>query len=156
MKLELKHLAPYLPYRLKVKDAHNGKIHTITTGETLDYVFFYCSTNKPHLAFLRPLSDLTKEIEVNGKKFIPIMVIYGGENYREYDFTIDVVENPILGKRIEISVIGIGSPCFIFGLKNPAYNLLTFDNWQLLYEWHFDIYNLIENGLAIDINTLNK
>jgi hypothetical protein len=31
-------------------------------------------------------------------------------------------------------------------------------NWTVekLLEWHFDIYGLIEAGLAIDINTLEK
>ena len=25
-----------------------------------------------------------------------------------------------------------------------------------LFEWHFDVFGLIEKGIAIDINTLNK
>ena len=27
---------------------------------------------------------------------------------------------------------------------------------QKLFEWHFDVFGLIEAGLAIDINTLNN
>ena len=27
---------------------------------------------------------------------------------------------------------------------------------SILYEFHFDVFGLIENGLAIDINTLNN
>lgn len=104
----------------------------------------------------RPLSDLTKEIEVNGEKFVPIMVLFGGEDYRQYDFTIDTVEKPILGKRIEISIKDIGSPCITFGVKNPLNNSLNYQNWQLLLSWHFDLFNLIPNGLAIDVNTLKE
>jgi hypothetical protein len=34
----------------------------------------------------------------------------------------------------------------------------SFPCWviQILFEYHFDIFNLIPQGLAIDINTLNK
>lgn len=32
----------------------------------------------------------------------------------------------------------------------------TKELFEKLYEWHFDINNLIERGLAIDINTVNE
>ena len=66
MKLELKHLAGYLPYGLKYKDIPKG----FDGIRELDIkTFDWCLENgKP---ILRPLSDLTKEIEVNGEKFVP-------------------------------------------------------------------------------------
>jgi hypothetical protein len=60
-----------------------------------------------------------------------------------------------MGRKIEISVKDLGSPCITFGLKNPVNNILTYENWQLLFKWHFDVFGLIEKGLAIDINTLS-
>jgi len=39
-----------------------------------------------------------------------------------------------------------------FGLRNTL-DLKTIDYLKLL-EWHFDVFNLIPDGLAIDINTL--
>ena len=33
---------------------------------------------------------------------------------------------------------------------------MRLDQWQKLFEWHFDVFGLIDAGLAIDINTLEK
>lgn len=66
---------------------------------------------------LRPLSDLTKEIEVNGEKFVPRSKFFG--NPLDYIIT-----------------------------KN------SYEVVQQLISWHFDIFGLIDAGLAIDINTL--
>jgi hypothetical protein len=130
MKLELKHLAPYLPYGLKVrfdvekyKDNHQHDL----VGLELDLVkvkthigivldFPEIERIKP---ILRPLSDLTKEITHNGQTFVP-------------KFIIDMA-----------------FPAERMGL-NPAtwsHRVIT-----KLIEWHFDVFGLIDNGLAIDIN----
>ena len=160
--LTIKHLAAYFPYGLKILRPDNKTIlemvgiigsSIVFHEESGDTFGFIGKHNKP---ILRPLSDLTKEIEVNGEKFIPIMVLFGGETYREYDFTIGIVEKPIIGKFIDISVKGLGDHCITFGLKNPLNNNLTYHNWSLLHEWNFDLYGLIPAGLAIDINTLER
>ena len=73
MKLELKHLAAYLPFKLKI---HNRTgIHTMVY--TNEYYGSLKDENQSPVALsvvlennyslvLRPLSDLTKEIEHNG------------------------------------------------------------------------------------------
>jgi len=87
-KLELKHLAPYLPYGLNghcsghVIDPY-GKNTTIVTlligisGEwidTCDKEIGQCSWLFPDFyPILHPLSDLTKEIEHNGERFVPLI-----------------------------------------------------------------------------------
>jgi hypothetical protein len=118
MKLELKHLAPYLPYELKYK--FNNTI----------YYYQHCSTREfdyeNSRPILRPLSDLQKEIEVNGEKFVPQKKM----PYLDFDWLITSV-NPQE-----------------FVMKNNYEDILK------LFEWHFDIFGLIKNGLAIDINTL--
>ena len=154
MKLELKHLVAYLPYNLKV--TRNGFIGDLialmndedSIAENFEFKvscsnWWENNTDKNHYKpILRPLSDLTKEIEVNGKKFVPIEKINDfmplGRNFG-FSFEIDNLGN--LGYRTSESWL------------NP---MLHYDAFQKLLEWHFDIYGLIEAGLAIDVNTLNS
>ena len=82
---------------------------------------------------LHPLSDLTKEIEHNGEKFVPT---------EKLDHILTIYDNSVILELRDYKRIDL--------IKYPL------DIIQKLYEWHFDIHNLIENGLAIDINTLNK
>jgi len=134
-KLELKHLAGDLPYGLETiynlsdvigcrKDETRSKL---LTAENCDFVFKYC---KP---ILRPLSSLTKEIEVNGEKFVPIEELKKIHNttasYKE-------VQEGIIDQLKTDSI-----PYWIV---------------KKIYEWHFDIHGLIEKDLAIDINTLEQ
>lgn len=138
-KLTLEHLAPYLPYGLKVQFDYKriDKIieKRIATINLIDSVWDRCNINNGSISYdliyfdeikpiLRPLSDLTKEIEVNGEKFVPIEVLK-----HRYDF--------------------------IYSSLNK-YNL---DKWefrviQKLFQWHFDVFGLIPQNLAIDFNTL--
>jgi hypothetical protein len=133
MKLELKHLAPYLPHDIEVLDALNQKVkiiglknetYFIENGNT--YAYGDIQDCKP---ILRPLSELTKEIEVNGEKFVPILYLI-----------------EVHGNSLDYS--------YLLSTKNVieySYAIV-----EKLLEWHFDIFGLIENNLAIDINTLNK
>ena len=137
MKLELKHLAPYLPYELKIL---NGKEYDIVNGidnKTVISLFrghlenFTTIENvKP---ILRPLSDLTKEIEFDNEKFTPSKDKYWGMN--SFQYHINQFEN-------------WESPSAYLNSRAP-YGLLL-----VLIKWHFDVFGLIEAGLAIDINTL--
>ena len=79
-KLELKHLAPYLPYGLKMILEKSGDIRElnglfIDLGE-LRFHFNVINRGQRlwnYKPILRPLSDLTKEIEVDGEKFMPYL-----------------------------------------------------------------------------------
>ena len=126
MKLELKHLAPYLPYKLHL----NTKYGFITMETLNDYVIngdhedsYSYDEVKPRL---RPLSDLAKEIEVNVERFVPNRKVQW-----LFDDTCKFQEFIKEGR-------------------------LSYSKMQKLFEWHFDVFSLIESGLAIDINTLNK
>ena len=79
---------------------------------------------------------ILQEIEINGEKFVPI------------DWFREDIKNVIFE-------MGLLSSLCIKGKNECFINCGTyiFINNKLL-EWHFDIYGLIENGLAIDINTL--
>jgi len=134
MKLTIKHLAGYLPYGLKIKVG--SSLCTMTIDE---YSFDKKGINsileydlKP---ILRPLSDLTKEIEVNGKMFVPYDLFT--ETFGSNDDTL--FEN-------------------MNDEKNELHYSVCKDLPYYAFEWlcslHFDIYGLIEANLAIDINTL--
>jgi hypothetical protein len=131
-KLTLEHLSPYLPYGLKINE---GGIDRELTGLKLtndgtiivnyNYLIWVLIGNfKP---ILRPLSDLTKEIEVDGEKFVPL-------NKLRLDFDLDFDAE----ERSFVSMFEI------------------LEDYNQLLKWHFDINELIEKGLAIDINQLNK
>ena len=136
MKLELKHLAAYLPYELKIYQEdlreHVKPFYWVLGKQTniKDVLEFQ---NKP---ILRPLSDLTKEINHDGIVFTP---------YDNDELSDAMASNEDLEYLCEQGGSNIaadrGMPYFII---------------EILLKWHFDVFGLIEKGLAIDINTLNK
>lgn len=44
----------------------------------------------------------------------------------------------------------------IDGFEFGGISRASIDDWQKLFSLHFDVFGLIPQGLAIDINTLNK
>lgn len=137
MKLELKHLIGYLPYGLNLMiddvicEIEGVDLHKKDTviAERVNYKF---SEIKP---ILRPLSDLTKEIEVDGDVFIALDII---SSHLEYELNYNSEENEFSTEQI--------NRLFIMEIPYLAIDCML--------EWYFDIYGLIENDLAIDINTL--
>lgn len=138
--LKLKHLAPYLPYRLKglaQNEFYSGEIETINSlCEDEIVTSADCITYGSFKPILIPLSYLTKEIEVNGEKFVPI------EKLKERDS--------------DIEFLGFYQSTFAFIIDEKAVGIMAIPYYiiQQLIEWHFDIFNLIEKGLAVDINTI--
>jgi hypothetical protein len=143
-KLEVKHLSPYLTYKLKLYagecfvknnlDVILDRLDITTKAidaSNLNGVWFIDQI-KP---ILRPLSDLTNIIEVNGGWFYPLDVIY--KIWYEKDLSP-------FSKRI------LNDKICLYPESMPYWLV------QKLIEWHFDIFGLIEKGLAIDINTLKK
>ena len=137
MKFELKHLAPYLDHRLKIQGQTHGEIQELSgLREGIVYTIegnkLYGWTDifniKP---ILRPLSDLTKEIEVNGERFVPVRILMCAA-YKAYDSNYDL----------------------LFATQEPT--RMPYHIVQKLYEWHFDVFGLIPNNLAIDMNTIKQ
>ena len=137
MKLELKHLVGYLPYELKGIMYYGGCVRENVELGLMD-IPVWLNGSYPIKPILRPLSDLTKEIEVNGEKFVPMKKILKevGLNYPQECYNQD-----------EAWVLNDGY---------RALGEFSYRKIQLLFEWHFDVFGLIEQGLAIDINTLEK
>ena len=134
MKLEIKYLASYLPYGLNIKDVKHGSVfealHFITTPHQ-DFSLFKGNfdqlTNDKYLKpVLFPLSSLTKEITIDGESFIPIREIKNLELFSHYELE-DFVRNN-----------------FTYGyIESLSYQLLS-----QLFEWKFDVFGLIDAGLA--------
>jgi len=119
-KLELKHIAPYLPYKLKAKQFGKTLEMVCQPHKDNHIALFAILVNTQAKPILRPLSDLTKEIEHNGKKFVPLD---------------------------RLTSRG-------FALAN--YRKLPYGDIEKLFEWHFDVFGLIDQGLATDINQLKQ
>ena len=156
MKLELKHLSAYLPYGLKCKFESEDFNHLIVGIEdTIDGVSLISPFNdygttdissvKP---ILRPLSDLTKEIEHNGEKFIPIDWLFENVN-EKLRFSDDRFMDYDDGKSKDILHYSIYD---VFSDSITIDEILILTN--KIFEWHFDVFGLIEQNLAIDINTI--
>ena len=141
MKLELKHLAPYLPYDLQMAYIIRGKI--VEIGD-LNKVFIYRDATHPiryginyndaehewmFKPILRPLSSMTEKESDELEDII-------GCNFYIY----------VSGNGIEIEDIIIDP----WG----GQSVLRMETLNRIYEWlfahHFDVFNLIENNLAID------
>jgi hypothetical protein len=141
MELEIKHLAPYLPYQLTgiasfledtifVVDTLNSRTLRVV-GETKFGnnvpLGCFCKEFKP---ILRPKTDLNKEIIVNGEKHQMWLLLNGCK----------VLDN---GK--------------IENMNGYLFNVLDLKYSQIktMLEFHIDIFDLIPQGIAIDINTLS-
>ena len=137
IKLEIKQIAAYLPYRLKYLDKDTNELTTMRSISTeinlIDMGWGNAHDLKEFKPILRPLSDLTKEIEFDNEKFTPSKDKYWGMN--SFQYHINQFEN-------------WESPSAYLNSCAP-YGLLL-----VLIKWHFDVFGLIDAGLAIDINTL--
>ena len=168
--LKLEHLSSYLPYGLNVQSKRTSyprytRIETLTCTILCHFEVKGLYQIKP---ILRPLSDLTKEIDHNGEKFVPLIYIIKkislfdlSDCIFEYDEDYDedgIYVNAVYEGRVIDSITFDGNMfrCMnndgSFDFYNPQHLAL-----DLLSELHFDWkYRLIDQGLAIDINTLNN
>jgi hypothetical protein len=144
MKLELKHLAPYLPYGLKyiyvLKASGFFPKGTIDNMSSLD-ISLLIKNNDIKKPILRPLSDLVEKINFKGVVFTPIKFLLSsydvnnGWDYSNFnDFKVWAIDEN----------------------GSPTKETMTLVDYLKLFEWHFDVFGLIEKGLAIDINTITK
>lgn len=187
--MELKHIAPYLPYGLKGNLVNLEyfdsqiccELYRIETGKTkesdkydITVIVGDCESElKDFKPTLRPLSDLTKEIEHNGERFVPLeeMLRANKHEFKELPL-ITKCETKIyerdndtfctieyLNNDKSVSSFSYSSQYRRFIDRNETYGKpyatpYQYDLFEMLYKWKFDIFNLIEKGEAIDVNTL--
>lgn len=146
-------LAMSLPYGLKLNAIElfeDKKIYDFNGFEVNEQVVHISTEEEDwhndhvYISILHPLSDLTKEIENKGEKFVPIEYFEIGDedsNFFEFDFG-----NIKLIKSLE----SIANNNCLHDI-----NYIPFSVVQKLVEWHFDIAGLIDKGEAIDIKTID-
>jgi hypothetical protein len=75
MELEIKHIIPYLPYHLRIQigNIKEGYDLEMSLEDEMDSnsICLRDVIENNHKPILYPLEYLTKEIEVNGEKFVP-------------------------------------------------------------------------------------
>ena len=160
-KLELKHLAPYLPHRLKIamyatfRGEKNAHLDDYIMGVKHGYPLFAHvdmqmiieglgfepdnNIENDSIVFkpiLRPLSDLIKEIEHKGEKFIPFIKL---ANIYKNDPNFDDLDPK---KTVNQSIIL---------MRQYGYDHCQTWVFEKLCEWHFDVFGLIDKGLAVPL-----
>lgn len=157
-------MAMSLPYGIKTQTIYDSSVWNVNgfsrengvwleSYEDGDKLYDFCEVEP----ILRPLSDLTKEIEHKGEKFVSMTKIMGMEDYKHFFEKWSGLKRPE-----DWSVIDCWWVNTEFDKKRKPYE--HFSTWHLdrislsdamkLIEWHFDIAGLIEKGEAIDVNKL--
>jgi hypothetical protein len=127
MKLELKHLAPYLPYGVSVKWFRRDDSTFQTSVLTIsDYPFLTKQLFKPILRPLNSISDLGLYMDM-----------YEDDHHNNDDYLFELVDH--------------GGNISLADVNNLPYYV---HSW--LCKHHFDVFGLINQGLAIDETTISN
>jgi hypothetical protein len=174
MELELKHIVGYLPYDLKVlrpdgKTILNvaGLLGTLVQHREKDTITY--SSLRGCRPFLRPMSDLCKPLEDGSIPMEVILKMLGYDNVERYEddglvtygwntHICDDWQGYVINwhKRFKWFVSYYDD----YDPENEDLNLTgdteagNIEVVEYLYAHHFDIHNLIEHNLAIDLNTI--
>lgn len=161
MELELKHLAPYLPYGLKVNRNGTDWNYEIEScnkeGVITDTSFQHYWEYEVIKPILRPLSSLYTEME-DGK--VPIVELFLLTCRNKSEFTKDEIIHQSLNdgqaiiahyKKRELLGFELNTRSF-FGAHEgkPCSVANQLSLFTYLFENHFDVWNLIGQNLAID------
>jgi len=140
MKLELKH---YLNTDLKMKSPQGFRPNVKESTGILGIVYLTADlyadienntfNENKFIPILRPLSYITKEIEVNGEKFVPSK--WFKENYYSDIYDFRWFKN-------KTNLINID-------------HLLPYHIINKLFEWHFDVFGQIPLRSSIYINSFH-
>lgn len=129
-------------------------------GELCEYLFAngntFASFTEGCKPLLRPLSDLTKEIEHDGKRFVPIEEVIKLMGFSpNYTKMLDWQYRKVT-ENTEFIVIGseVAKKELIVWMGKDT---LRTEYWviQKLISWHFNVFNLPQD-LFIDINTVQQ
>lgn len=156
--VKLKFVSKYKSDRLSVQDIVTLK--EINEGSI--YVNGYKTNNKSYVPLLFPISSLCKEIQLadynNGEPFVPIVEILKIEHKNWYEEK--------LGTRyaeIEYKETPNSAKAWFSFMATKDTNLYTLMPWSfplwiidLLNRWKIDYRGLINEGLAIEVNSDNN
>lgn len=136
MKLEIKHLAPYLPYALKVLSSR-GTVFILDTysnmaGSGIEKREIQSVLNDGMKPLLNSILDLSTYLRNEFEK------LDRGYAYDKIAVDLFCEEN------------GIDEDIENIDLKSIPYECVEY-----MFENHYDVFGLIEKGLAININTMS-
>ena len=158
MKLELKHIAPYLPYGLSfslnlndVRDNFPDELRTLKLAET--NIDLALKTGKP---ILRPLSSITKEESSK--------ILSKSQGVSINEDTLRVFKNNDDTIIIQYEYLNDVSLCLSLSYTNRVFIATPYAIYRshkkvtstpmFIYDWfienHFDVFGLIDRGLAIE------
>jgi hypothetical protein len=141
MKLETKHLAPYLPYNLKCEVLNSGQEKEI--GEMIavyndgSACFGNIVESEKGFEYIKPILRPIQEVEQYFEKLYGCLEHQDVTDYFDADFLAS-------HDNIEIEEIQL--------LEAEQ---LPYGTLKVLLKHHFDVFGLIEKGLAVDLNTLS-
>ena len=152
--MKLEHALQYITHDVQYAfrcaiDADNDYDSLLTLAEIYSVV-----NQHEYLLILHPFSDLTKQIEIGGKSFIPMVELLKIKSpYDDYDLKYGLIEidpgiKPKAYYKFRANIEIIINTAFI---SDEPYWLV-----QKLIEWHFDVFNLLDQRKAFDINKLTK
>lgn len=109
------------------------------------------------LPVMHPMSDLTKEITHNGETFVPALeLVKLKEKYGKWKdsapsipYLYKIVKKPF-GNMLKITKLD----SWVIMMSLSEIERSEYFIVEKLKEWHFDIYDWIKDGLAVDLNTL--
>jgi hypothetical protein len=166
--LELKDICGYLPYGLKAQYSNNQTQDVITDvvnmpdNDDIKLTIGYIGSGEHiwmYKPILRPLSDLYRAITHNGEEIVPIVecakISISNENWKLKD---------------ECAFLKFNGMSFVFNTDEDGGFFVTirsaplvplcapnqFKLFDFLHELKIDYRGLIDDGLAIDANTLEN
>lgn len=153
-----------IPLEVIICGLSNNCVEILGVKKTVTECFFINDV----LPLLRPLSSLIKVIDVDGKSFIPIIELARLENGGGvFDYQIEKLLTEESGSIVLYYISSAGLVEFSYDPKFMTFTMMLrnkdesykcdlivnhqLEMFQKLHEWHFDIYGLIDKGLAIAI-----
>lgn len=133
--LKPEYVAPYLPYGIKVKGKNSGEVTEMQSlspnvnGLKLISSRYHDDVGD-FVLVLKPLLKLTEETKIGGEVFVPL-------EYLVSEVSVCDAERNFLD--------------FYEVNKNPdKIKFAPYTIMQKLLQWHFDVFGLIDEGLAVD------
>jgi len=135
MKLELKHLAPYLPYGLKVAVKRYDFKERCENYNQIEDLISIKKENWSGGDCINPTSGTRNLDEIK-----PLLRLLNSLNEKDQSGMWYTVNN-------NGEFTGLPEAMHINGV---------WETYEYLFKNHYDVFGLIESGLAIDINTISK
>lgn len=149
-KITLTELAAYLPYRMQfivevpVWEGNPPEpSHMIEQTETLTVENIAKCLQFSICPILRPLTDLVKHVDLPGHENMTVAAkeIWPLGLKEDYGFEMDFIMPKEWNDKMK---------------QTPIPYIWAYHEVESMLEYHFDVFGLIEAGLAIDINTIKK